>query len=318
MGACSRPWSVAASCLNEKPDVTALANPTHTQRGTIQLTDATIVAVEHFAGAQHYLRLACPALAARCLPGSFVHLRCDTELPMRRPMSVMRASASEGWLDVLYKAHGYGSGLLATRVVGETLSVLGPIGQPFKITGYRARPLLIGGGVGIPPMLFLAEHMRAHRSAAQPLVLMGSEVAFPFRARPSSLIVPGIPAAVIAAMPLLEDWRIASRLASLAGFAGCYEGYVTDLARHWLTNSGVAHDDIEIFACGPTPMLRAVAKLAAEFELPCQISLEEYMACAVGGCAGCTVKIETANGAAMKRVCVDGPVFEAHTVVFSD
>ena len=298
--------------------MTAAVSPIRAHRGTIQLADATIVAVEHFDGAQHYLRLACPDLAARCLPGSFVHLRCDAELSMRRPMSVMRASTRDGWLDVLYKAHGYGSGLLATRVVGETLSVLGPIGQPFKLDGYRARPLLIGGGVGIPPMLFLAEHMRASSAATQPLVLMGSEVPFPFRARPSTLMVPGVPPAVIAAMPLLEDWHIASRLASLAGFPGCYEGYVTDLARQWITSSGVLRDDIEIFACGPTPMLRAVAKLAAEFALPCQISLEEYMACAVGGCAGCTVRIETAIGPAMKRVCVDGPVFEARTVVFSD
>ena len=295
--------------------MTDLARP---HRGTILLADATIVAAEHFEGAQHYLRLACPDLAARCLPGNFVHLRCDHELPMRRPMSVMRASAAEGWLDVLYKAHGYGTGLLSSRAVGETLSVLGPIGQPFKLKGYRSRPLLIGGGVGIPPMLFLAEHMRALGSATRALVLMGSEVPFPFRARPSTFMVPGVPADVIAAMPLLEDWHIASRLASLAGFPGCYAGYVTDLARQWITTSGVPRDDIEVFACGPTPMLRAVATLAAEFELPCQISLEEYMACAVGGCAGCTVKIETPNGAAMKRVCVDGPVFEARTVVFSD
>ena len=315
MVACSRPWLLAASCSKERIDVTDFARP---HRGSMQVADATIVVAEHFEGAQHYLRLACPELAARCLPGSFVHLRCDRELPMRRPMSVMRASAAEGWLDVLYKAHGHGTSLLATRTVGEALSVLGPIGQPFKLKGYRARPLLIGGGVGIPPMLFLAEHLRAQGKAMQALVLMGSEVPFPFRARPSTLLVPGVPADVIAAMPLLEDWFIASRLASLTGLPGCYEGYVTDLARQWISTSGVSHDDIEIFACGPTPMLRAVTKLAVEFELPCQISLEEYMACAVGGCAGCTVRIETPTGAAMKRVCVDGPVFEARTVVFSD
>ncbi len=298
-----------------------MAEPASTarlHRGTIALADATILAVEHFAGAQHYLRLDCPSLAARALPGSFVHLQCDKELAMRRPMSVMRVSAHDGWLDVLYKAHGHGSALLATRVVGEILSVMGPIGQPFKLDGYRAHPLLIGGGVGIPPMLFLAEHMRARAASVQALVLMGSEVPFPFTARPSTIMVPGVPPDVIAAMPLLEDWHIASRLASLAGFPGCYEGYVTDLARQWITTSGVAQSDIEIFACGPTPMLRAVAKLAAEFSLPCQISLEEYMACAVGGCAGCTVKVETPKGPAMKRVCVDGPVFEAATVVFAD
>ena len=292
----------------------AVARP---HRGTITLADATILAVEHFAGAQHYLRLDCPSIAARALPGSFVHLQCAAELPMRRPMSVMRAAARDGWLDVLYKAHGHGSALLATRVVGETLSVMGPIGQSFKLADYRRRPLLIGGGVGIPPMLCLAEHIRASAPTVAPLVLMGSEVPFPFSARPSTIMLPGVPPDVIAAMPLLEDWRIASRLASLAGLPGCYAGYVTDLARHWLTSSGVALADIEIFSCGPSPMLRAVKKLAAEFELPCQISLEEYMACAVGGCAGCTVEVETASGPAMKRVCVDGPVFEASTVVFN-
>jgi dihydroorotate dehydrogenase electron transfer subunit len=69
-----------------------------------------------------------------------------------------------------------------------------------------------------------------------------------------------------------------------------------------------------MFACGPTPMLEAAAALAAEFDLPCQVSLEEYMACAVGGCAGCAVAVRTPDGVAMKRVCVDGPVFEARDV----
>ena len=73
---------------------------------------------------------------------------------------------------------------------------------------------------------------------------------------------------------------------------------------------------VEIYACGPTPMLKAVASLAARYELPCQVSLEEFMACAVGGCAGCTVRINTPEGPAMKRVCVDGPVFDAATVAW--
>ena len=118
----------------------------------------------------------------------------------------------------------------------------------------------------------------------------------------------------MAAMPLLDDWGIASRLASLAGFPGCHEGFVTDLARQWIEGSGINLDDIEIFACGPTPMLRAVQALAADYGLPCELSLEEYMACAVGGCAGCTVLVQTEDGPAMKRVCVDGPVFDATTV----
>lgn len=286
-------------------------------RGTILVEDARIVAHEHCAGDQHILRVSAPGTAARSLPGHFVHLACADLLPMRRPMSIMRADARRGEIEILYKAHGLGTRLLAARAVGETTSLIGPIGQPFRLEGYRPRPLLIGGGVGIPPMIFLAEHMRRARPAVEPFVLMGSEVPFPFRAAPSRILVPGVPAAVTAAMPLLEDWGIPSRLASLQGYAGCFEGYVTDLARAWLDSLDTeARAGVEIYACGPTPMLRAVRQLALDYALPCQISLEEHMACAVGGCAGCAVRIETPTGPAMKRVCVDGPVFEAATVVF--
>ena len=292
------------------------AGSAHERRGSILLEDATVVSVERHAGEQCVMRVQCPPIAARALPGSFLHLRCAEHLPMRRPMSVMRASASAGWLDMLFKIHGTGTALLAARQPGDSVSVLGPIGRSFRLEGYRPRPLLIGGGVGIPPMIFLAEHLRRTHAAVTPLVLMGSEVPFPFRARPSHIIVDGLPPHVIAAMPLLDDWGIASRLASQAGYAGCHAGFVTDLARVWLEHLGAARAEVEIYACGPTPMLRAVKALAQEFAVPAQISLEEYMACAVGGCAGCTVKVETANGPAMKRVCVDGPVFEAADVVF--
>jgi len=92
---------------------------------------------------------------------------------------------------------------------------------------------------------------------------------------------------------------------------------VTQLARLWLQSLDAATlRETQVFACGPTPMLKAVAALAAEFEMPCQVSLEEYMACAVGGCAGCAVEIRTPQGTAMKRVCVDGPVFDANSVVW--
>jgi dihydroorotate dehydrogenase electron transfer subunit len=116
-------------------------------------------------------------------------------------------------------------------------------------------------------------------------------------------------------MPLLESWGVPSRLASFSGFTGTYVGYVTDLAARWLESlPDAARADIEMFACGPSPMLAAAAALARRFELPCQVALEEFMACAVGGCAGCTVAVRTPGGIAMKRVCVDGPVFDAYAV----
>ncbi|MGD2112615.1 MAG: dihydroorotate dehydrogenase electron transfer subunit, partial [Gammaproteobacteria bacterium] len=222
--------------------------------------------------------------------------------------------AAGGWVEFLYKVVGTGTRALAGRNTGETVNLIGPIGKPFTPDRSRPRTLLLGGGVGIPPMIFLADRLRADRHW-QPLVLMGSEVPFPFSAHPSRFVVPGMPEGVIAAMPLLEDWAVPSRLASLQGYPGCHEGYITDLARHWLdTLDSAARTETSLYACGPHPMLAATARLAHEYDLPCQVSLEEYMACAVGGCAGCAVEIHTAQGPAMKRVCVDGPVFDARTV----
>ncbi len=286
------------------------------QRGTIFLEDAEILAHEHFPGEQHVLRLKAPQCAAKALPGSFVHLSCDAALPMRRPMSLMRVSAAEGWVECLYKAVGEGSKLLASRQRGEVLSCLGPIGQPFVLHPEKPRPLLLGGGVGIPPMVFIADALRQDKRAAwKPLVLMGSEVPFPFKTRPSTILVPDMPEGVIGCMPLMEDWEFPSRLASKQGYAGCFDGYITDLARAWLKNLGEeALAEVEIFACGPMPMLRAAASLAQEFGIASQVSLEEFMACAVGGCAGCTVEVRTPDGPAMKRVCVDGPVFDGASV----
>jgi dihydroorotate dehydrogenase electron transfer subunit len=236
---------------------------------------------------------------------------------MRRPFSIMRTGKGAGWIDILYRVFGTGTELLSRRQAGERLSLMGPIGRPFAPSPERQRALLLGGGVGIPPMIFLAEELKARKGAFQPIVMMGSEVPFPFKPRPSQIMIPGIPEGAIAAMPLLDDWGIPSRLASLQGFPGCFEGYVTELARRWLDALPERErSQVEIFACGPHPMLEATAALARDYDLPCQISLEEFMACAVGGCAGCTVKIRTPDGFAMKRVCVDGPVFEAGSVVW--
>ncbi len=284
-------------------------------RNTIFVEQAKILVHDEYAENQFVLRLHSPQTAQHALPGNFVHLQCDKEILMRRPMSIMRSNAEAGWIEILYKAHGEGTSRLALKKIDDELDLIGPIGVPFKLDNYRNFPLLIGGGVGIPPMIFMAEHIKKTFAEVKPLVIMGSEIPFPFTAIPSKIMVSGLPEGTIATMPLLEDWGIASRLCSLQGYAGCYEGYVTDLTRVWLDN--LEEDllrEVEIFCCGPTPMLAAVANIAHDYDLPCQVSLEEYMACAVGGCAGCTVYVETEAGPAMKRVCVDGPVFEAASV----
>jgi dihydroorotate dehydrogenase electron transfer subunit len=286
-----------------------------TTRNTIYSETAEILSHQAHPANQYVIRLYAPRTAVHSRPGSFIHLQCDKDLSMRRPMSIMRVDSQAGWIDILYKIHGIGTGKLSRQQAGTRLELLGPIGVHFKVDNYKKFPLLIGGGVGIPPMIYLAEHIKKSTRNIKPLVLMGSEIPFPFQARPSQIMINGCPEGVIATMPLLEDWGLPCRLASLQDYPGCYEGYVTDLARLWLNGLDTSQlAKVEIFSCGPTAMLESVSKLAHDFNLPCQISVEEYMACAVGGCAGCAIKIYTSDGPAMKRVCVDGPVFEVSSV----
>ena len=283
-------------------------------RDTICLEEARILSQISYPGDQYIIRLAAPGCARRASPGSFAHLTCDPATPMRRPLSIMRANAEEGWLEFLYKPVGRGLALLATRPVGDSVSVLGPIGRGFEPDPGRPTILAIGGGVGLPPIYYLAEQIR-HRTAVEMFVLMGSEVPFPFELGRSSRVVAGIPGDVAATVANLDEWGIASRLASNAGYAGCFEGMVPDLARSWLAAlSSERLDEVQIVGCGPVPMLAALATLAKDYGLPCQVAVEEYMACGVGGCAGCTILVRTPAGPAMKRVCVDGPVFEAQDV----
>ena len=285
-------------------------------RGTIHVEDAEVLSHVAHPLAQFVLRLHAPRCAASALPGSFAHVRCDPALPMRRPYSIMRASPSEGWIELLYKIVGEGSRVLSQRRSGDRVNVMGPIGRPFETRRSHPRPLLIGGGVGIPPMIFLAERLAAE-SGWQPLVLMGSEIPFPFELARSSLPVPGMAESATSALAVLERCHWRGRLACGSEQPGCYRGFVSELARAWLdTLDPRVRSEIEIYACGPTPMLAATARLAREMDIPCQVALEELMACATGGCAGCAVRVQTPQGPAMKRVCVDGPVFDAAQVFF--
>lgn len=298
-----------------KPTQTPPAKRLHRQ--TIRMETAEVVSNTAYSAGQHVIRLLAPRIAEKALPGQFIHIRCSDSLAMRRPMSIMRVDTKKAYVDFLFKIHGKGSALLADLEVGNKVSVMGPIGKPFRLDGYKPHAILIGGGVGIPPMIYLAEHLR--QFDVRPIVFMGSEIPFPFSVKPSKILLDGIPQEVIAGMPLLEDWGIPSRLATTQGYAGCFDGFVTGLADHWISHQQeIRADDIEIFACGPTPMLKAVVDVAKKHAIANQISLEEYMACAVGGCAGCTVLTDTPEGQKMQRVCVDGPVFDGHSVVFPD
>lgn len=147
--------------------------------------------------------------------------------------------------------------------------------QPFVLRAERPRMLLIGEDAGIVPVMSLAERLQGELTSLggrwKPLVLMGSENPFPFRMRPSSVIVAGIPVGVIACMPLLERWGIPCRLASHADLPGCFDGPVTALADAWLASLRATElSEVELFGCGSASMLASTRELAARYGVPCQ------------------------------------------------
>lgn len=212
--------------------------------------------------------------------GQFAHVYVPGK-SLRRPISV--CDASGGVLRLVYQVKGEGTKIMSQMKSG-TVDVLVPLGNGFAIEKGK-RYCLIGGGIGVPPMLYTA------KQCDNPLIITGF--------RSESLVI------------LQDDLKQAGEtlLCTDDGSAG-QKGFVTDLLR--------AHiDEIdEVCACGPTPMLKAVAAVCKELGKPCQISLEERMGCGVGACLVCAVKVRKNGEEIMQHVCKNGPVFNAEEVVF--
>ncbi len=279
-------------------------------RHQIKVCNCQILAHSRFENEQYILTLSSSIIAQQSKPGQFVHLRVSDFLAMRRPISIMSVDSEKGTFDLLYKVVGKGTRQLAKQKVGDVLSIIGPIGNSFELTN-KKRPLLIGGGVGMPPMIAIAQQIK--NSDYKPFAILGSEVPFPFSTKLANngKDYQGATHTITE----LEDWGIECRLASFQDFDGVFKGFVTDLAKVYLDSLTVDERmQVEVYTCGPHSMLVTVSSLIKEHDLPCQVSLEENMACAVGGCSGCVVEVQTEQGISMQRICVDGPVFDAYQV----
>ena len=276
---------------------------------------ATVISQKEYTDQQFVLTLKAPKSASKVKPGEFAFIDCGENHLLRRPLSYLRNNATEHTVEFMYKIIGSGLEALSKLKTGDQVNLMGPIGNGFNHNNPNKIPVMIGGGIGIPPVLFLAEYLKRSKNNHQPIAFFGSELPFPFHLSRSKIDVAGIDIETNATIDSMENLNIPCRLASLSNFEGCHKGYVTELADQWIQS--IKEEDKEkiiIYACGPELMLEATSKLAQSHHVDCKLSLEEYMACAIGGCAGCTVKVHTPEGEAMKRVCVDGPVFDAKSI----
>ena len=227
-------------------------------------------------------------LAAQAKPGQFICIYTkDKSALLPRPISICEIREDKAALRVVYRIAGAGTAEFSGYQAGDSIAILGTLGNGFPLEKAEGRKVfLMGGGIGIPPILQLAKEMQADKQ-----IVVGY--------RDDRLF-------------LSEDLETYGKVyvACEDGSAGT-KGNVMDA----IAENGLEAD--MIFACGPMPMLRAIKKYAADHRIPAYISLEEHMACGVGACLGCVVKtkeIDHHSHVHNARICTDGPVFEAEEV----
>lgn len=236
------------------------------------------------------LWLKAPGIADEVEPGQFVHVKLNQgEKLLPRPLSICEADREKNALRLVYAVVGNGTKDLSCMKVGETLSVMSPLGKGFKVDATVRKSILVGGGMGIPPLLELARRIQGTKE-----IYLGYSTT-PF---------------------LVEEFQALDANVHISTDNGCvgHCGTVIDNM-----NQRQASGD-RIYSCGPRPMLKALSAWAKEKEIPAQVSLEERMACGIGACLTCTCKIaqENQKEGDYQRVCADGPVFWSQEVVWDD
>ncbi|WP_101875687.1 dihydroorotate dehydrogenase electron transfer subunit [Lachnoclostridium edouardi] len=228
--------------------------------------------------------LKAPGIAEKVVPGQFISVYTkDKSKLLPRPISICQVEKDQGCLRIVYRVVGGGTEEFSKYKAGEEVSIMGPLGNGFPLKQKKA--FLIGGGIGIPPMLELARNLDCEKT----MVLGYRDVLF-----------------------LNEEFAPYGQVyvATEDGSAGT-KGNVLDAVRE----NGLEADII--YACGPTPMLRAIKAYAEEKGIECYISLEEKMACGIGACLACVCKskeVDHHTHVHNKRICKDGPVFAAQEV----
>lgn len=251
----------------------------------------------------HVMTLEAPAIAAMTRPGQFVHMKIPgmEGHVLRRPFCIYAADAAAGTVDILYQVVGFGSEHMTSLApsaegapAGTVPELIGPVGNGWSVPEGAKRVLLVGGGVGAAPLFMLCEQLCAEGVAVD--VVLGAQTQ-------AALVCRERYAALLSAEP---------RCATDDGSYG-RAGFCTPLVEEALAEAAEAGEPYDYVAvCGPEPLMKIVAGMAASAGVPCQVSMEKRMACGVGACLSCVVDTQ----AGKKRACVDGPVFNAEEVVW--
>jgi len=262
-------------------------------------TSAEVLSYKKVGDAYHLLTIVAPEVAEDAKPGQFINLRLpkDRSFILRRPFSIYRVNRRGGWaatIEVIFDIRGGGTAALATLRAHDTVDLIGPIGRPFTIPKRLNSCLLVGGGVGAAPLVFLGEVLRAAGKRVD--VLWGAS-------RSGRLLNP------------IDAKRLGTKTAFCTddGSEG-HHGLVTELLPEMIDKC----ETEVIYACGPHPMLAAVTSIATQHKIPVQVAMEALMACGIGVCMTCVQPVWNKEGTSVLnvRTCVDGPVFNGARIAW--
>ena len=268
-------------------------------------------------------------------PGQFAELDlCDTALPpaktipedlsdaagrkilLRRPFSFTDVTSQGGKIlvDILYCVVGPATLRMTTLAAGNSVSIIGPLGNGFWVPDGKKRAVLVAGGMGGGPLEYLAKILTADYPGIEVIALAGAKTAkeLPFEGR-----LDEISQQLGFSLPEFANYGVQSLVATDDGSAG-FHGLVTDCFEKWLKENPPESESAIIYSCGPEAMLARVAEIAKEKKIDCQVSMERRMACGFGVCQSCAVecRVSDSNQTIYKLCCEDGPVFDSREVVF--
>lgn len=252
-------------------------------QGRYIITEKSAIAREVYS-----FTVSCPEVAAAACPGQFVHIRANG-FTLRRPISICGIDREKGTLRIVFEIRGEGTAEIARLNKGDLIDMLAPLGHGFTVDNSFGKVVLVGGGIGTPPMLPLAK-------------IYGEKAVAISGFRNASVVI------------LQEDFRRTGAETILCtddGSAGIH-GFVTQPLKVLAEKGGID----AVYACGPMPMLRGIAEICRENEIYCEISLEERMACGIGACLGCACRTVRNDEEYFAHVCKDGPVFKAEEVLW--
>ncbi|MFH1710094.1 MAG: dihydroorotate dehydrogenase electron transfer subunit [bacterium] len=238
---------------------------------------------------EHYrITLAAPRISRESLPGQFVMVKAGngSDPLLRRPLSFNRIDGAKGTIDILFKVVGRATRSLSEIEPGEDLDIIGPLGNGFNLDTSKDLAILVGGGAGAAPLLSLAKALKTKVKAVY--ALLGANN--------------------INSVLCEDDFKALGAETLVSTDDGTYgiKGLITDILLD-VIGSKLSPINSCIYACGPRPMVKALESISTQYKIPCQVSLEEWMACGFGSCNGCVVSTKSGY----KKVCSDGPVFNA-------